>query len=192
MSEDSYEKLTSNGDHIIIETFKFGPDKKDTSTGIEQIGGANTYRQYLMVELPCFVRSSTAALSMLGLPTVATTIGNGARASAFPENDFNSTTANTCNNENNSTAVNSSVSAIVNASKTLQFRFINDSDPFRHELQTHPHQHGAVARNGLLLKMRKNKRTGQVESIVVGGVSRGFSFGQPADYHVLKFFFLLY
>jgi hypothetical protein len=185
MNEDFPMKPVSNGD-IIIEIFKLGHNKEDASDEIEQIGGvSNSYRQFLMAELPCFVRSSTAALSMLGLPTVATsTRANETRT--FPENVFSSTTSttNTGNNENNNAVIHSSVSAIVNSSKTLQFRFVNDGDPFRHELQTHPHQQGPVARNGIILKMRKNKRTGQVESIVVGGVSRGFSFTQPADYHV--------
>lgn len=188
MNEDFPMKPISNGD-IIIEIFKLGHSNEDASDEIEQIDGvSNSYRQFLMVELPCFVRSSTAALSMLGLPTVASsTIENEVRTTTFPENVFSSTTTNTGNNESNNAVINSSVSAIVNSSKTLQFRFVNDGDPFRHELQTHPHQQGPVARNGIILKMRKNKRTGQVESIVVGGVSRGFSFTQPADYHV-KFF----
>jgi len=186
MSDDP-QKIFRDEHNIVVERFVSGHSLDHA--GIPQIsdGVSNNYRQFLMVQLPCFVRSSTAALSMLGLPPVATITENENKiASTTISENIGDTTAKS---EKNASVASSSVSSLANSSKSLQFRFINDDDPFRHELQTHPHQQGPAARNGLLLRMRKNKRTGQVSSMVIGGVLKGFSFDQPADYHV-RFFAL--
>ena len=144
----------------IILNFKNGIIEGSTNeSGNEPNGVSKTYRQYLMVHLPCFVRTVESALSMLGhSPTMHT--------AAAP-----------CD----------SIGATINSSKTLHIRFPNSGDPFRHEIQTHPHQ-GAMPRNGLIVRMRKHKRTGKTEVAVVGGVTKGFAFDQPADFHVLMIF----
>jgi hypothetical protein len=116
------------------------------------------FRSYLMVELPCFVRTITSAVSMMGLPS---------------QNIANPTGDN-----------GSSISSLVCNSKILQYRFPNPTDPYRHELTTDPLHQGPRIKNGLLIRLRRNKKTGAVTNEVVGGISGAFVFDQPADFHV--------
>lgn len=136
---------------------KLSNDQKETEI-------SSDYRHYLMVDLPCFVRTLPSALAMLGLPSIESVSNNSYECT---------------NNQEHS-----SVSSLVNCSKSLQFRFPDSKDPFRHELQTNLHQQGPSIRNGLLVRLKRNKRTGKITTEILGGVSKGFSFEQPADYHV--------
>jgi len=148
--------------------FKYGDGKiiENASHDTEASSISPGYRHYLVVDLPCFVRTLPSALAMLGLPEI-----NYSRNNSYE-----------CANLKEQT----SISGLVNSSKCLQFRFPNSKDPFRHELQSQLQQQGPSVRNSLLVRLKRNKLTGRVTTEVLGGVSKGFSFEQPADYHVCR------
>lgn len=130
-------------------------------------------QQFLLVEMPCFVKSIPTALNMLGINRTDLKIDKNSARNHEPK-------------EKTSQYIGDQLLK----SGTLNLKLPCDHDPFRHDLEAN-----SITKNGILIKIRRKKNSivdEENHSVeVIGSVSKSFIFNNPADYHVLLKYFII-